>query len=200
MRLWAILTFISWTIWFGLAAVILSLRGEHYDCEPVCWYTLNLYSSQTTLQEFFIAQQIPDSRQNGRYEWSRDGGDFTFLLTRDERLMRIDAGWMAPAARPALAEVLLWFPPPDGVLLEGEVVANLRRLTIYLTYVSEDQITILSVRRMNNDPQQFGQMRIRPDDRVLRISRYEGVPHAVNRLMDSGWQGFARYPVRQICC
>jgi len=177
-------------LWVGLAGLAFALRSPTPPpCEPLCWQPVRLGMPASTAGA--LLEPLGFSATQRGYE----DGRITVLVVQDA-ILRIDGSWQSASQRPNLAQVLQTWGAPDLIHLQGESIANLRRMTYFLFYDDGGgAVSLVSLRRIANDPADFGEFRPLPGDDVVTVSRFQGgsLPPPVDP-----WHGLGRY--RVLCC
>ena len=187
----------------GISGLAWAVRGDSEVCEPACWHPLGYGSSAQMVRNTLTTHRydtLPTfTIRPERYEWETDSGHEVSIIMANGAMVRLDAYWQTAEDRPQLAHFLLLFGPPDAVRVESEVVEDVRRMAGVLVYRRPSETIIITLRRFSNDPDAFGEFRLRADDRVLRVSRFSPDTPFVLPVTE-GWSGFAWYPIIRTCC
>jgi hypothetical protein len=189
----------------GFSGLTMKLQSQAEGCEPACWHLLNYGMPVQTVRDLLTTHRydtLPGfTERPERYEWSTDSGHEVSIIMAQDELVRLDASWSSADDRPELASLLLLFGPPDAVRIESEMVQDqpVRRMAGILIYRRPSETIVITLRRFSNNPADFGDFRLRPDDLISRVSLFSPETPFVLPVTD-GWSGFAWYPTIRTCC
>lgn len=183
-----------------LVGVIGLANPTQAACEWGCWRELQLGSSRIAIERYMQSEGLPVTAREGRtqrYEWHGFAQAAMQFVVTDDALVRFDASWInvPEDERPMVWRYLMELGAPDAVSFNGRALQNFRLMTGFLVYFEPNGAQLLiTIRRANNyDPVAFGEFRLLPTDRILRITRF--FPGENIEPFSTYWRGFGWYPV-----